>query len=134
MTPQQLAKARILVTNDDGIHAPGLEALIEIAEQLSSDVWVVAPEVNQSGAAHSLSLSKPLRLREVSERKFALEGTPSDCVLFAVKHLLKGRKPDIVLSGVNRGTNLADDVTYSGTIAGAMEGCLLGIQIGRAHV
>jgi len=122
-----LAKARILVTNDDGIHAPGLDALIEIAGQLSSDVWVVAPEVNQSGAAHSLSLSKPLRLRDVSERKFALEGTPSDCVLFGVKHLMKDRKPDIVLSGVNRGTNLADDVTYSGTIAGAMEGCLLGI-------
>jgi 5'-nucleotidase len=122
-----LAKARILVTNDDGIHAPGLDALIEIAGQLSSDVWVVAPEINQSGAAHSLSLSRPLRLREVSEHKFALEGTPSDCVLFAVQHLLKDRKPDIVLSGVNRGTNLADDVTYSGTIAGAMEGSLLGI-------
>jgi 5'-nucleotidase len=127
VTPTDLAKARILVTNDDGIHAPGLDALIEIAGQLSSDVWVVAPEVNQSGAAHSLSLSKPLRMREVSEAKYALEGTPSDCVLFAVKHLLKDRKPDIVLSGVNRGTNMADDVTYSGTIAGAMEGCLLGL-------
>jgi 5'-nucleotidase len=122
-----LAKARILVTNDDGIHAPGLEAMIEIAEQLSSDVWVVAPEVNQSGAGHSLSISKPLRSRQVSDAKFALEGTPTDCVLFAVKHLLKGHKPDIVLSGVNRGTNIADDVTYSGTIAGAMEGCLLGL-------
>lgn len=122
-----LAKARILVTNDDGIHAPGLEALIEIAEKLSSDVWVVAPEVNQSGAGHSLSLSKPIRAREVSERKYAIEGTPTDCVLFAVKHLLKDRKPDVVLSGVNRGTNMADDVTYSGTIAAAMEGCLLGI-------
>jgi 5'-nucleotidase len=123
----EIARARVLVTNDDGINAPGLDALIEIAEQLSSDVWVVAPEVNQSGAAHSLSLSRPLRLREVSEHKFALEGTPSDCVLFATKHLLKDRKPDIVLSGVNRGANMADDVTYSGTIAGAMEGCLLGI-------
>ncbi len=127
MKSPNLAKARILVTNDDGIHAAGLDALIEIAEQLSSDVWVVAPEINQSGAAHSLTLSRPLRLREVSERKFAVEGTPSDCVLFAVKHLLKERKPDIVLSGVNRGTNMADDITYSGTIAGAMEGCLLGI-------
>jgi 5'-nucleotidase len=126
--PAELAKTRILVTNDDGIHAPGLDALIEIAGQLSSDVWVVAPEVNQSGAAHSLSLSRPLRMREVSEAKYALEGTPSDCVLFAVKHLLKDRKPDLILSGVNRGTNMADDVTYSGTIAGAMEGCLLGIR------
>ena len=127
MKPDELAKARILVTNDDGIHAPGLDALIEIAGQLSRDVWVVAPEFNQSGAAHSLSLSRPLRLRQVSEFKFALEGTPSDCVLFAAKHLLKERRPNIVLSGVNRGTNLADDVTYSGTIAGAMEGCLLGM-------
>ena len=127
MKIDDLAKARILVTNDDGIHAPGLEALIEIANQLSTDVWVVAPEANQSGAGHSLSLSQPIRMREINETKFALEGTPTDCVLFAVKHLLKSRKPDLVLSGVNRGTNLADDVTYSGTIAAAMEGCLLGI-------
>ena len=127
MTPDKLARARILVTNDDGIHAPGLEALIEIANQLSKDVWVVAPEANQSGAGHSLSISKPLRSREVSDRKFAIEGTPTDCVLLAVKHLMKAHKPDIVLSGVNRGTNMSDDVTYSGTIAGAMEGCLLGL-------
>ena len=127
MTPDKLARARILVTNDDGIHAPGLEALIEIANQLSKDVWVVAPEANQSGAGHSLSISKPLRAREASDRKFAVEGTPTDCVLLAVKHLMKDHKPDIVLSGVNRGTNMADDVTYSGTIAGAMEGCLLGL-------
>jgi 5'-nucleotidase len=124
---KDLARARILVTNDDGIHAPGLEALIEIATRLSSDVWVVAPEFNQSGAGHSLSIINPIRARDVSETKYAIEGTPTDCVLFAVKHLLKDRKPDIVLSGVNRGTNMADDVTYSGTIAGAMEGCLLGI-------
>ena len=127
MTPEKLARARILVTNDDGIHAPGLEALIEIAHQLSKDVWVVAPEANQSGAGHSLSISKPLRAREVSDKKFAIEGTPTDCVLLAVKHLMKDHKPDIVLSGVNRGTNMSDDVTYSGTIAGAMEGCLLGL-------
>ena len=127
MKPKGLARRRILVTNDDGIHAPGLDALVEIATQLSSDVWVVAPEFNQSGAGHSLSITRPIRAREVGETKFAIEGTPTDCVLFAVKHLLKDRKPDIVLSGVNRGTNMADDVTYSGTIAGAMEGCLLGI-------
>ncbi|WIM12273.1 5'/3'-nucleotidase SurE [Enhydrobacter sp.] len=127
MTPTELAKARILVTNDDGIHAPGLDALEEIASELSSDVWIVAPEHNQSGAGHSLSITHPIRARQVNETKFAVEGTPTDCVLFAVKHLLKDRKPAVVLSGVNRGTNLADDVTYSGTIAGAMEGCLLGI-------
>lgn len=125
--PIDLAKCRILVTNDDGIHAPGLEALIRIANSLSDDVWVVAPERNQSGAGHSLTLSMPIRYREVSERKYALEGTPTDCVLFAVRHLLKDKAPTLVLSGVNRGANLADDVTYSGTIAGAMEGCLLGI-------
>lgn len=127
MTPTELAKARILVTNDDGIHAPGLDALEEIANELSSDVWIVAPEHNQSGAGHSLSITHPIRARQVNETKFAVEGTPTDCVLFAVKHLLKDRKPAVVLSGVNRGTNLADDVTYSGTIAGAMEGCLLSI-------
>lgn len=127
MRPTELAKARILVTNDDGIHAPGLDALEEIANQLSSDVWIVAPEHNQSGAGHSLSITHPIRARQVNETKFAIEGTPTDCVLFAVKHLLKDRKPAVVLSGVNRGTNLADDVTYSGTIAGAMEGCLLSI-------
>jgi len=127
MTPEELAKARILVTNDDGINAPGLDAMIDIASQLSRDVWIVAPEYNQSGAGHSLSLTHPVRARQLSETKFALEGTPTDCVLFAVKHLLKDRKPHIVLSGVNRGSNMADDVTYSGTIAGAMEGCLLGI-------
>jgi 5'-nucleotidase len=127
VTPTELAKARILVTNDDGIHAPGLDALEEIANELSSDVWIVAPEHNQSGAGHSLSITHPIRARQVNETKFAVEGTPTDCVLFAVKHLLKDRKPAVVLSGVNRGTNLADDVTYSGTIAGAMEGCLLSI-------
>jgi 5'-nucleotidase len=122
------AKARILVTNDDGINAPGLLSLIGIARALSRDIWVVAPETNQSGAGHSLSLSKPLRAREVSERRWAVDGTPTDCVLFAIRHLLADKPPTLVLSGVNRGTNLADDVTYSGTVAAAMEGCLLGIR------
>ena len=126
--PLDAAKARILVTNDDGINAPGLVSLYEVARALSKDVWVVAPETNQSGAAHSLSLSKPLRAREVSEGKWAVDGTPTDCVLFGVRHLMGENPPTLVLSGVNRGTNLADDVTYSGTIAAAMEGCLLGIR------
>jgi len=86
-----LARTRILVTNDDGIHAPGLDALAEIASQLSSDVWIVAPEFNQSGAGHSLSINHPIRARQVSETKFAVEGTPTDCVLFAARHLLKDR-------------------------------------------
>ena len=122
------ATARILVTNDDGINAPGLEALIEIARALSDDVWVVAPEMNQSGAGHSLSLSRPLRAREITPRKWAIEGTPTDCVLFGARHLLREAPPTLLLSGVNRGANMADDVTYSGTIAGAMEGCMLGLR------
>jgi 5'-nucleotidase len=119
---------RILVTNDDGINAPGLVSMEAIARALSDDVWVVAPERNQSGAAHSLTLAMPIRCRDVDERKFALEGTPTDCVLFATRHLLRNQPPDLVLSGVNRGANMADDITYSGTVAGAMEGSLLGMR------
>ena len=118
---------RILLTNDDGIHAAGLDAAEQIARGLSDDVWVVAPELDQSGLSHSLSLNDPLRLRQVSERRFALRGTPSDCVIMAVRRICADKKPDLVLSGVNSGQNVADDVTYSGTIAGAIEGTLLGI-------
>ena len=118
---------RILVTNDDGIHAPGLETLVGIASALSDDVWVVAPETDQSGVAHSLSLSDPLRLRKISDRHFAVKGTPTDCVIMGVRSILETAKPDLILSGVNRGQNVAEDVTYSGTIAAAMEGTLLGI-------
>ena len=117
---------RILVTNDDGVYAPGLEVAERIARKLSNDVWVIAPESEQSGAAHKLTLSDPLRLREIDERRFAVKGTPTDCVIMGLKVVI-GEKPDLVISGVNRGQNLADDVTYSGTVAGAMEGTLLGI-------
>ena len=117
---------RILVTNDDGIHAPGLAACEKIARALSDDVWVVAPETDQSGVSHSLSLNDPLRLREAGERAFAVKGTPTDCVIMGVRHIMP-EKPDLVLSGVNRGRNAAEDVTYSGTVAGAMEGTVLGI-------
>jgi 5'-nucleotidase len=122
----KLAK-RILITNDDGIHAPGLEVLEAIAAELSDDVWAVAPENEQSGASHSLTLSMPLRLRAITDRRFAVLGTPTDCVMMAVKQVMADHPPDLVLSGINRGANMADDVTYSGTIAGAMEGCMLGI-------
>jgi 5'-nucleotidase len=118
---------RILVTNDDGIHAPGLAVAEKIARALSDDVWVVAPETEQSGASHSLTLTMPLRLRAINERRFAVSGTPTDCVMMSCLHLLKEKPPQLILSGVNWGSNLADDVTYSGTIAGAMEGCALGI-------
>lgn len=120
---------RILVTNDDGIHAPGLKVLEEAAKQLSSDVWVVAPEAEQSGAGHSLSIHAPLRYVKYDDRRFGVKGTPTDCVLLAVEQLLpkSGKRPDIVLSGVNRGNNVAEDVTHSGTIAATMEGTLCGI-------
>ncbi len=120
--------ARILVTNDDGIYAPGLKVLEGIARELSDDVWVVAPEVEQSGAAHSISIHSPLRFYAMEERKFAVRGTPTDCVLFAVEKLFKTqKKPQLLLSGVNRGANVAEDITHSGTLAAAMEGTLCGI-------
>ncbi|WVT74744.1 5'/3'-nucleotidase SurE [Sinorhizobium chiapasense] len=118
---------RILLTNDDGIHAEGLAVLERVARTISDDVWVVAPEADQSGLAHSLTLSEPLRLRQITEKRFALRGTPTDCVIMAVRKVLD-RKPDLVLSGVNIGANMADDVTYSGTVAGAIEGTLQGIR------
>jgi 5'-nucleotidase len=118
---------RILCTNDDGIHAPGLNIVEEIARALSDDVWVVAPELDQSGVSHSLSLNDPLRLREVGPRHFAVRGTPTDCVIMGARHILGDTTPDLVLSGVNKGRNVAEDVVYSGTIAGALEGTILGI-------
>ena len=118
---------RILCTNDDGIHAPGLQAVEQIARVLSDDVWVVAPELDQSGVSHSLSLNDPLRLREVGPRHFAVRGTPTDCVIMGARHILSDQMPDVVLSGVNRGRNVAEDVVYSGTIAGALEGTILGL-------
>jgi 5'-nucleotidase len=118
---------RILCTNDDGIHAPGLKVVEEIARALSDDVWVVAPELDQSGVSHSLSLNDPLRLREVGPRHFAVRGTPTDCVIMGARHILGAMLPDLVLSGVNKGRNVAEDVVYSGTIAGALEGTILGL-------
>lgn len=118
---------RILLTNDDGIHAEGLASLERIARTLSDDVWIVAPELDQSGYAHSLSISEPLRLRKIGEKKYAVRGTPTDCVIMGARKLMPDL-PDLILSGVNSGANIADDVTYSGTVAGAMEGALLGIR------
>lgn len=118
---------RILITNDDGINADGLAALERIAARLSDDVWVCAPEYEQSGASRALTLAEPVRVRQLDERKFSTTGTPTDCVMLGVHELVKGKRPDLVLSGVNRGANLAEDVTMSGTVAGAIEGMALGI-------
>ena len=118
---------RILLTNDDGIHAPGLAVLEKIAAALSDDVWVCAPEVERSGASRALTLSEPLRVRKYGERRFSTSGTPTDCVMLGLKELVVGKAPDLVLSGVNRGANAAEDVTMSGTVAGAIEAMALGI-------
>ena len=125
--PLDLSKARILVTNDDGIHAQGLKVLEAIARSITDDVWVVAPEMEQSAASHSLTINRPLRLRQLDERRYTVDGTPTDCVLLAVNHVMKDQRPTLVLSGVNQGSNIGEDVTYSGTIAAAMEATLLGV-------
>ena len=125
--PFDLSEARILLSNDDGISAPGLAVLERIARQLSDDVWVVAPETEQSAASHSLTLHLPLRLRQIDERRFALDGRPTDCALLAINRIMRDRKPDLVLSGVQVGRTICDDVTESGTIAVAMEATLLGV-------
>jgi 5'-nucleotidase len=126
--PNRFSKLCILVSNDDGIHAGGLALLERVAGKISKDVWVVAPEMEQSGASHSLTMHIPLRIRKITARKFAVSGTPTDCVLLGVRAIMpRKKKVHLVLSGVNRGSNVAEDVTYSGTIAAAMEGTLLGI-------
>lgn len=122
-----LSEARILISNDDGVHAPGIKVLEKIARSLSKDVWVVAPESEQSAAGHSLTIRRPLRVRRLSRRRFAVDGTPTDAVLLGINHVLKDDKPTLMLSGVNRGANLGEDVTYSGTVAAAMEATILGV-------
>jgi 5'-nucleotidase len=119
---------RILLTNDDGYHAPGLTVLEELARGFSDDIWVVAPTEEQSGAGHSLTLTRPLRIRRHDERRFAVSGTPTDAVMMALARIMKDSPPDLILSGVNRGANLAEDVTYSGTVSAAMEGALAGVR------
>ena len=118
---------RILLTNDDGVNAKGLALLERIARRLSDDIWVVAPTEEQSGAGHSLTLTRPLRLRQLGERRFCVTGTPTDAVMMAIAHVMKDGPPDLVLSGINRGANLGEDATYSGTVSAAMEGALAGI-------
>lgn len=118
---------RILLTNDDGVHAPGLKVLERIAAQLSDDVWICAPDNERSGASRALTLAEPIRVTQFGARRFATSGTPTDCVMVGVLELMKDSPPDLVLSGVNNGSNLCEDVTMSGTVAGAIEGMALGI-------
>ncbi len=118
---------RILLTNDDGIHAPGLTVLERIASRLSDDIWICAPSEEQSGAGHSLTLTRPVRLKQHDARRFSVSGTPTDAVTMALKKVMPQR-PDLILSGVNRGANLADDVTYSGTVSAAFEGAMAGVR------
>ncbi|HLJ65501.1 MAG TPA: 5'/3'-nucleotidase SurE, partial [Stellaceae bacterium] len=122
-----LTTARILISNDDGIEATGLKLLTRIARQLCPDVWVVAPEQEQSGASHSLTLHRPLRVRKLGPKRYAVDGTPTDCVLLAVNAIMRDKRPTLMLSGINAGGNLGEDVTYSGTVAAAMEATLLDV-------
>lgn len=117
---------RLLLCNDDGIHSEGLRALEEALAPFGT-IAVVAPDREQSAASHAVTLQRPLRVDPVGPRRWAVDGTPTDCVLLAVNGLLRDERPDFVVSGINRGFNLADDVTYSGTVSAAMEGTLLGI-------
>ncbi len=118
----------MLLTNDDGVNARGLILLEKIARTITDDIWIVAPAEEQSGAGHSLTLTEPVRLRRHGERRFSVTGTPTDAVMLALAHVMKDHPPDIVLSGINRGANLAEDVTYSGTVSAAMEGALAGVR------
>lgn len=121
---------RILITNDDGINAPGLKVLEAIAAEIAGpggEVWTVAPAFEQSGVGHCISYTRPMMMAELGPRRFAAEGSPADCVLAALYDVLGGTRPDLLLSGVNRGNNAAENVLYSGTIGGAMEGALQGV-------
>ncbi|MFQ5789394.1 MAG: 5'/3'-nucleotidase SurE [Acidobacteriota bacterium] len=120
------SRPRILVSNDDGYIAAGLQALAKAMEPLG-EVWVVAPEAEQSAASHAISLHRPLRIRQVRSQWLAVDGTPTDCAYLGINHILKGRRPAIMVTGINHGPNMADDVTYSGTVAAAMEASLLGV-------
>lgn len=118
--------ARILVSNDDGIQSPGIVALADALETLG-EVTVVAPDRERSASSHAISLHRPLRLREVATRRFACDGTPTDSVYLGIHHVLAGKRPDLLVSGINLGANMADDVTYSGTLAAAFEGTIFGV-------
>jgi len=121
------SRSRVLIVNDDGIDAPGIVLLEEIVREFTDDVWVVAPDEERSGAGHSMSISHPIRMIQRDARHFAIKGTPTDCALMGIYELMTDGRPDILLTGINRGPNLAEDITYSGTASAAIEGAILGI-------
>jgi 5'-nucleotidase len=127
MTTSSRLLSKVLLTNDDGFEAPGLRVLTEVAEELAEEVWIVAPNYDQSGTSHSISLHNPLRVSQKDERRYSVSGTPGDCVAMAVRHLMVSEKPDLILSGINRGANLGIETVFSGTVGAAMTGMLLGI-------
>ena len=118
---------RVLIVNDDGIDGPGIVLLEKIVRRFTDDIWVIAPDEERSGAGHSMSTYHPIRVKQRDERHFAVKGTPTDCALLGVHDLIPGKRPDVIVSGINRGPNLAEDITYSGTASAAMEGAMLGI-------
>lgn len=122
-----IGKARVLISNDDGFHARGIRTLVKVMAGLAREVWVIAPTEEQSCAGHALTLRQPLRIRKRAIRRYTVDGTPTDCVLLGLHQIMRDRRPDLVVSGINRGSNLGDDVTYSGTIAAAMESTILGV-------
>ena len=122
---EYLYMAVILVTNDDGIHSPGISALFNTMRNLG-DVYIVAPDRERSAAGHSLTMHRPLKAEEIREHVFSVNGTPTDCVTLGINKLLT-QKPDLIVSGINKGANLGDDITYSGTVAAAIEGTIFGV-------
>jgi 5'-nucleotidase len=126
VSEQAFRLRRVILTNDDGIDAPGLRVLEEVAATLASEVWIVAPDHDRSGTSHSISLHAPLRISQLGERRYAISGTPGDCVVMAVRHLMRDAPPDVVLSGINRGANVGAETVFSGTVGAAMTGMLLG--------
>jgi 5'-nucleotidase len=122
-----ISKARVLISNDDGIHAPGLKVLEKAIRAIAREVWVIAPTEEQSAAGHAITLRRPLRINKLKARRYTVDGTPTDCVLLGLNEVMRESPPDLVVSGINRGGNMGDDVTYSGTIAAAIEATILGI-------
>ncbi|MDT0635197.1 5'/3'-nucleotidase SurE [Spectribacter hydrogenoxidans] len=123
----RLAQERVLLVNDDGINAPGMQLLTRLLEPVCGELWVIAPDSERSGSAHAISVTVPIRASEVAPRRIAIQGTPTDCVILARRHFMKDDPPTLVVSGINRGANLGDDVTYSGTTSAALEATLCGI-------